>query len=133
MVTNVAAQTFEFHMGKANAGAMVYGDAATLAGNHTTEGSNTSSLPTLDQVLGLYAANFGDASAGGSTVGAIQPITNTSSYNGYVAAENNNPSGWDTNLWTSAPAPSGHINLDLSSGYLVDRTDGTNLWIAPVL
>ena len=137
MVTDIAAQIFEFHMGKSSAGTYTYANGATLAGDHTAQGSNTSRLPTLEESLALYAANFGGNSAGGGaagyTVGAVQAMTNTSAYNGYVAAEDNRPGGWAHRIWSAAPTPSGHASLYLGYGDLSDRPDGFTSYVSAVL
>ena len=60
--------------------------------------------------------------AGGaaSTVGAVQAITDTSSYNNYTAYEDNRPGGWSNYIWTGAPSPSGHVHVYLDNGSLFD-------------
>ena len=100
MTTDMAAQVWEFHMGKSSASAYTQANAATAAGDHTAQGSNTSRLASQDELLALYAANFGANTGGGGAaaniVGAVQPITDKSSFNSYVATEDNRPGGWAT-------------------------------------
>ena len=111
--------------------------AATLAGNHAQWNSNTSRLASLDELMALYAANFGADTGGGgaaaNTVGAIQAITDTSSFNGYVAKEDNRPGGWANHLWSSAPTPSGHANINLNNGNANDKPDANNNYVSAVL
>ena len=146
IVTDIAAQTWEFHMGKPyDAAGNGYGAgdymgqaaAATLAGNHAQWNSNTSRLASLDELMALYAANFGADTGGGgaaaNTVGAIQAITDTSSFNGYVATEDNRPGGWAGNLWSSAPTPSGHAYLSLVLGGATDFPDAVDTYVSAVL
>jgi len=137
MTTQVTAQTWEFHMGKSydaagdgyGAGDYMNQSGATAnAGDHAIWNSNTSRLASEGELLALYAANFGGDTGGGlaagNTVGAVQPITDTSSYNGYVASEDNRPGGWANGVWSSAPTPSGHAPLGLYHGHAIDGPDG---------
>jgi hypothetical protein len=116
-----------------------YNQMASLVGNHTTMGSNSSRTMTFEEGLALYAANFGGSSGGGaaggaaSTVGAVQAITDTSSYNGYTTSEDNRPGGWSSSFWTGAPSPSGHVNVNLNNGYLSHKPDATTGYAAAVL
>ena len=138
MTTQVTAQTWEFHMGKSydaagdgyGAGDYMNQSGATAnAGDHAIWNSNTSRLASEGELLALYAANFG----AGNTVGAVQPITDTSSYNGYVASEDNRPGGWAGNGWSSAPTPSGHAYVTLGDGHANDSPDGTLHYVSAVL
>ena len=146
VVSNIAAQTWEFHMGKPydvagngyGAGDYMVQSAATAnSGDHALWNSNASRLPSLDELFALYAANFrADAGGGGAaanTVGAIQALTDTSSFNGYMAAEDNRPGGWATHIWSSAPTPSGHAYLDLYRGYVGDLPDADRTFVSAVL
>ena len=137
MTTDMAAQVWEFHMGMSSASTYTQANAATAAGDHTAQGSNTSRLASLDELLALYAANFGaDTGVGGAAVnivGAVQPITDTSSFNGDVSAEDNRPGGWASYHWSSAPTPSGHAYIDLLNGNASDRPDGNSSYVSAVL
>jgi hypothetical protein len=139
MVSNVAAQVWEFAAAKPNTMTYTYDQMASLVGNHTTMGSNSSRTMTFEEGLALYAANFGGSSGGGaaggaaSTVGAVQAMTDTSSYNGYTTNEDNRPGGWSTNIWTGAPSPSGHVNVFLFYGNLADAPNADHNYAAAVL
>ena len=128
MVSNVAAQVWEFAAANPNSTTTyTYDQMASLVGNHTTMGSNSSRTMTFEEGLALYAANFGGSSGGGaaggaaSTVGAVQAMTDTSSYNGYTTNEDNRPGGWSHDICTGAPSPSGHVNVNLHIGVLTDE------------
>ena len=140
MVTNVAAQVWEFAAANPNS-ATTYtsANAAALVGDHTTMGSNSSRTMTFEEGLALYAANFGGSTGGGaaggaaSTVGAVQAMTDTSSYNVYTSNEDNRPGGWSRYIWTGAPSPSGHVNVGLDNGYLSDHPSAVDRYAAAVL
>ena len=116
-----------------------YDQMASLVGNHTTMGSNSSRTMTFEEGLALYAANFGGSSGGGaaggaaSTVGAVQAMTDTSSYNVYTSNEDNRPGGWSYGIWTGAPSPSGHVYVDLHNGFLGDVPNADSYRAAAVL
>ena len=140
MVSNVAAQVWEFAAANPNSTTTyTYDQMASLVGNHTTMGSNSSRTMTFEEGLALYAANFGGSSGGGaaggaaSTVGAVQAMTDTSSYNGYTTNEDNRPGGWSVYVWTGAPSPSGHVVVDLGLGYLPDIPGAYGNYAAAVL
>ena len=140
MVSNVAAQVWEFAAANPNSTmTYTYDQMASLVGNHTTMGSNSSRTMTFEEGLALYAANFGGSSGGGaaggaaSTVGAVQAMTDTSSYNGYTTNEDNRPGGWSDYVWTGAPSPSGHVDVSLSYGDLSDRPNADGCYAAAVL
>jgi hypothetical protein len=92
-------------------------------------------LASLGEAMALYAANFGAdtdnyETANYNIVGAIQPMSNTTSTNGSPHSENNNPylakvAGDDrvwvsAAVWTAAPMPAGHGTIDLFSGVVYD-------------
>ena len=140
MVTNVAAKVWEFAAANPNSTTTyTYDQMASLVGNHTTMGSNSSRTMTFEEGLALYAANFGGSSGGGaaggaaSTVGAVQAITDTGSYNNYTAGEDNRPGGWSNYIWTGAPSPSGHVFVGLSNGNLFDLPSADLAYAAAVL
>ena len=139
MVSNVAAQVWEFAAANPNSTTTyTYDQMASLVGNHTTMGSNSSRTMTFEEGLALYAANFGGSTGGGvvgaaSTVGAVQAMTDTSSYNGYTTNEDNRPGGWSNAVWTGAPSPSGHVNVNLRYGDLLDAPNGYGSFAAAVL
>jgi hypothetical protein len=140
MVTNVAAKVWEFAAANPNSTTTyTYDQMASLVGNHTTMGSNSSRTMTFEEGLALYAANFGGSSGGGaaggaaSTVGAVQAMTDTSSYNGYTTNEDNRPGGWSRDIWTGAPSPSGHVHVSLNLGHLHDCPNANGNYAAAVL
>jgi len=140
MVSNVAAQVWEFAAANPNSTTRyTYDQMASLVGNHTTMGSNSSRTMTFEEGLALYAANFGGSSGGGaagwaaSTVGAVQAMTDTSNYNGYTTNEDNRPGGWSASVWTGAPSPSGHVFVTLGDGNLNDKPDAILRYAAAVL
>ncbi|WP_353239496.1 hypothetical protein, partial [Limnohabitans sp.] len=130
-VTDIQAQVWEFQIAKPSASTMNYNTALSTAGNHTTQNSNTSRLASLAEMMALYAANFG---AGANTVGAVQPMTATSS-TGVGPAEDNIPGGWSGSgyFWTAAPTPSGHASANLFGGDLNDHMDAYSSRVAAVL
>jgi hypothetical protein len=134
LVTNIAAQTWEFHMGTNSNGAS-WNTANAQATDHGLWGSNTSRQASLAEGMALYAANFGGNTAGGtnSTVGSVQNLSSVGSNNGYTIQEDNSPNGWGMMVWTAAPTPSGHTMLALSHGHAVDLSDQVNLFIAAIL
>ncbi len=125
LLTNIAAQTWEFHMAsQLSAGSQIevtWEQANMQAVDHTLFASNTSRLASLEEAIALYAANFGGDNGGentaGSTVaGAIQPLSNAtwSSFDRTpTAAEDNHPRYWEHDIWTAAPVPGGHAVMDL--------------------
>lgn len=132
LVTNIAAQTWEFHA--ASNGLNQDWDVANAqAKDHNVFGSNSSRQISLVEAMALYAANFGGDSPGGNTVGAVQPMSNAGSTNGYVASEDNHPQGWGFVIWTAAPTPSGHAILYLNFGDLSDLPDANEYLVAAVL
>ena len=44
-----------------------------------------------------------------------------------------NPGGWANNIWSAAPTPSGHANINLNNGNLNDKPDGNNNYVSAVL
>jgi hypothetical protein len=132
LVTNIAAQTWEFHMGT-NGSRVTWSAANAQATDHGLWGSNTSRLASLAEMVALYAANFGGNNEGGNTVDALQPTTNVNSINGHVADENNPPGGWLPLLWTAAPTPSGYARLNFGFGHFVDLPDTTLNDVSAVL
>ena len=98
-----------------------WAEAVATAGNHTQQNSNTSRMPSFEEIVALYAANFG---GGGSAnlPGAIQPMTDTTSTS---AGNGGNalPSGWGTGFWSFSPTPSGHAVVSLGSGHALDQSD----------
>lgn len=127
-VTEVQAQVWTLHM--ANVGSGTWDVANSLAQDHTLQGSNTSRLPSLQEWLALYAANFGgsDRAHDAHTVGAVEPMSNALQ-NDASAAENwvgdNRPAGWDEYAnewggyyWAAAPTPRGHAQMWLGYGQL---------------
>jgi hypothetical protein len=127
LVTNIGAQTWEFHMGTSSNPA-TWSTANAQATDHGLWGSNSSRLASLAEGIALYAANFG-----GNTVGEVQAITNVGSTNVYNASEDNRPGGWDDLMWTAAPTPSGHAPLALGVGNVNDYPDSTNVFVSAVL
>jgi hypothetical protein len=87
----------------------------------------------LAEAIALYAANFGGNNAGGSTVSAVQALSNVSSINGLISAEDNTPSGWSFNIWTAAPTPSGHALLNFQNALIYEISDSTTSQRSAVL
>jgi hypothetical protein len=123
VVTNISAQTWEFHTGTNGAG-QNWSNANAQATDHGLLGSNTSRLPSLAEAVALYAANFGGNNAGGNTVGTIQPMSNLGSNNIYSAVEDNRP-GVIHGMWTFAPFPLGKAQMNLSQGLITDNHEAT--------
>lgn len=131
-VTDIKAQVWEFHMARypdhVATNVTNWNPANEAAVNHELWGSNTSRLPSLAEVVALYAANFGGDSAGGNTpeartVGAIQPMSDAGSTNDYVANEHNQPAmDWDNSLWSAGVSPTGHLLVDLYHGNVLDMS-----------
>ncbi len=44
-----------------------------------------------------------------------------------------NPGGWANNIWSSAPTPSGHANINLNNGNANDKPDANNNYVSAVL
>jgi hypothetical protein len=44
-----------------------------------------------------------------------------------------NPGGWANNIWTAAPTPSGHANVNLNNGNVNDKPDANNNNVSAVL
>ena len=123
VVTNITAQTWEFHMG-VNSTLGNWSTGNIQAADHGLWGSNTSRQASLAEAIAFYAANFGgDGPAGGNTVGSLQPMSDFGSSTSLVlAAEVNTPSGWGV-IWTAAPTPSGHARVSLHNGDVFDNPD----------
>jgi hypothetical protein len=132
LVTNIGAQTWEFHIGT-NGANVNWSNANAQATDHGMWGSNTSRLASLVEAVALYAANFGDNNATGNTVGAVEPMSNVGSANAYVDAEDNRPGGWAIGMWTAAPTPSGHALLYPFYGAVFDIVDGNGSSLTAVL
>jgi hypothetical protein len=133
LVTNIGAQTWEFHMGHSSQGN--WPTANAIATDHAVWGSNTSRQASLAEGVALYAANFGGdgPTRTPNTVGTVQPMSNVGSTNAYVDAEDNRPGGWNNVMWSAAPTPSGHAVLLLNSGQVLDYMDVGNFVVSPVL
>jgi len=128
-VTDIAAQTWEFHMGTNN-NYETWDVANAQATDHTLWGSNSSRQASLAEAVALYAANFGGdgSTRTPNTVGAVQPMSNAGSTNGYAAVEDNRPGEWGNALWSAAPTPSGHARLGLYNGLVFDYRDASKSW-----
>lgn len=133
LVTDIAPQIWAFHM--ANVGSGTWDVANALVQDHARMGSNTSRLPSLQEWLALYAANFGgdDRAQGAHTVGAIEPMSDAIQ-NDASAVPNwrsdNRPAGWDDYAnewggyyWAAAPTPRGHAQMWLGYAQLGDSTN----------
>lgn len=113
-VTNMASQTWEFHMGrKEESGTFAQGNGK--AADHSLWGSNTSRLASLQELVALYAANFQT----NGTVGPLESISNRTSTES-PDGENNQPSGWSTLYFSAAATPSGHALIELNEGVIAD-------------
>jgi hypothetical protein len=120
LVTNIGAQTWEFHMGT-NSSLGNWITSYAIATDHGFWGSNTSRQASLAEAIALYAANFGGNNAGGNTVGGVQPMSNVGSINGSFDNEVNRPGGWSDNVWTAAPTPSGNAQVYFYHGNIGDN------------
>jgi hypothetical protein len=132
LVTNISAQTWEFHMAN-NSNQVIWTTADAQATDHSLWGSNTSRQASLAEAVALYAANFGGNNASGNTVGAVQPMSDVGSTNLYADAEDNRPGGWANSMWTAAPTPSGHARMNHHNGFLHDYPEALNLFVSAVL
>ena len=124
-----------------------WGEADFAAANHQLTKSNTSRLPSLNEMLALYAANFGQASAGSESTnasthlpGAVQAMDSVVAITGYLPSNDNLPGGWMWSLsdweyshWTAAPSPSGHVLASLTLGQLIDSTNNQLGFVTAVL
>jgi hypothetical protein len=136
LVTNIAPQIWEFHLGNIDQNVQSNWSAVNArATDKGLWGSNTSRLPSMAEAIALYAANFGGNIGGGSgtTVGALEPLSNENSNNGYNTAQDNRPAGMNDVLWTAAPTPSGHAVIVLSHGHAGDNLDSNLFRYAAVL
>lgn len=133
LVTDIAPQVWALHM--ANVGSGSWEAANALVQDHVRMGSNTSRLPSLQEWLALYAANFGadDRTLNAHTVGPIEPMSNAIQ-NDASAAPNwrsdNRPAGWDDYVnewggyyWAAAPSPRGHAQMWLGYAQLGDSAN----------
>jgi Bacterial Ig-like domain len=133
-VTNLSAKTYEFAAAQIGNTPSDWSTAQTTAGNHATTNSNTSRMMSAEELLALYAANFGgDTRATPNLPGAVQPNTNTIQYDPYVISEDNMPGGWNSGFWSSSSSPSGHIYQHLMQGYSVEAKDSHTISVAAVL
>ena len=131
-VTNISAQTWEFHMAN-NSNQVIWNTADAQATDHGLWGSNTSRQASLAEAVALYAANFGGNNASGNTVGALQPMSDVGTTNLYADADDNRPSGWANSMWTAAPTPSGHSRMNLHNGFVHDYPEALALFVSAVL
>jgi len=133
VVTNISAQTWEFHIGTI-INTVDWFTANAQATDHGVWGSNTSRQASLAEGVALYAANFGGNNAGGTTIGEVQPMSTAGSNNGFTDSESNRPGGWQIfGLWSAAPMPSGHGRIGLNRGEVNDMSDTTLISISAVL
>jgi hypothetical protein len=140
-VTTLPAQVWEFHVGFPGRASLPEAGAR----DHVYWDSNTSRLPSLAEAMALYAANFGNLTAGSEylsnpqsqahLVGAVQPFTRggvvNDDYQG--PAEDNVPRGWSNWVQTAAATPSGHAMVDLAYGSVHDRTLAGHISSWPVV
>lgn len=128
LVTNIGAQTWEFHMSQ-DASRTDWVSANTLATDHVAVGSNTSRLASLQELVALYGANFGQDVSGwvwspqSHVVGAVQPVSNANSTDALAVNEDNTPGEWGYACWADAPTPSGHALFALSYGAISDASN----------
>ena len=147
LLTSVNQQVWEFHVAQLGQLAASWGEADFAAANHQLTKSNTSRLPSLNEMLALYAANFGQASAGSESTnasthlpGAVQAMDSVVANTGYMPSNDNLPGGWTWSLsdweyshWTAAPSPSGHVLASLTLGQLIDSTNNQLGFVTAVL
>ena len=135
-VTNLSAKTYEFSAAQIGATAANWSTTQSTVGNHVATNSNTSRMMSAEELMALYAANFGgDTRATPNLPGAVQAISNTSIANGYLLAEDNSLSGWAASgdFWSGSSTSSGHLNLNLAYGYQQDSSNSYGLYAAAVL
>ena len=138
-VTAIAPQVWAFQIAFDPGGAADWETAFDRAGDHGYQQSNSSRLPTLEELLALYAANFvGDAGGNDPNVangmpGAVQPTTDEVATRTGLSAEDNRPGGWQGVLWSAAPTPSGHALVDLAQGLVRDEVDSSGAFVPVVL
>ena len=120
-----------------NFGSGTWDVANAQAVDHVQRGSNTSRLPSLQECLALYAANFGgnNRAQDKHVVGAVEPMSNAIQ-NDPNAVENwtsdNRPAGWDEYanewggyFWAATPTPRGHAQIWLGYGQLGESANPT--------
>jgi hypothetical protein len=139
-VTNIAAQVWEFQMAKPSTTTRNWDASNTFVGDHSARGSNTSRMASLEEMLALYAANFGNAAAGGNTVGGMQAMTDTIAYPASLSlpiANANVPSTWPEGtwdaFWTAAPTPSGYAYINLNRAFVAEEPSAISIYVSAVL
>lgn len=146
MSTAIDNQVWEFHTAQTNQLAGAWSDANFLSENHVLNGSNTSRLASLQEMVALYAANFGQNDAGSDggsnshVPGAIQALSSTIANSGYTSGNDNLPGGWPAFMdgweypaWVAATTPSGHALVSLTLGQLIDATNVNSAFVPVVL
>jgi hypothetical protein len=101
---------------------------AMIEYNNAIQNSNSSRMAALDEMLALYAANFGP----NGRPGALQALTDASSTTG-LSDEDNSPAGWANYIWSAAALPSGHALISLVRGDMYDQADSNLRSVAAVL
>jgi hypothetical protein len=127
---NIAEKVWEFAALKPASGALNWTEANAQALNHTSTGSNTSRLASLEEAVALYAANFGQDNGSFSgfqrVVGVVQPLTESVNSSSVIAnAEWNSPLGWSSvsnHYWTNTASPSGYMVITTNGSAIADRT-----------
>ena len=135
-VTNLSAKTYEFSAAQIDSTAGNWSTTQTKVGNHMLTNSNTSRMMSAEELMALYAANFGgDTRASANLPGAVQAITSTSIYNGYQLSEDNSLAGWAAtgDFWSGSSTITGHLNLNLAYAYTQDSGNSTGVYAAAVL
>lgn len=133
LVTDIPAQIWELHLDTFNDRAS-WTEAQDIAGDHTVFGSNTSRLPALDELLAVYAANFGGETRGWDwlpesyVVGAVQPLSNEVLNTLYVDNQDNIPGGWEGDAWSAAPTPSGHARVNFGEVHILDAANDIGIY-----
>ena len=138
-VTSVAPQIWEFQMAPSNI-RYLSTVAESVAADHVFWNSNTSRMPSAEEMLALYAANFGGDLGGhgwpsgpASTVGNIQPMTDESTNNKYTDIESNRPGGFLADYWSTARTFWGRLDFNIYEGHLFDFPEVTSRGVAPIL
>ena len=137
-VSNLSAKTYEFSAAQIGGAAANWSDTQTKVGNHVLTNSNTSRMMSAEELMALYAANFGGDTRTATELplpGAVQAITSTSIVDAYVLAEDNSVNGWAASgdFWSSSYTAAGHLNLNSAYGYTMDSANGTAIYAAAVL
>lgn len=138
--TDLSAGVWRFHMSR-NTDPLSWANATAAAADHVRNGSNTSALASTEQLMALYAVNFGGNTAGeGRQPGGFNEALTLNSGYGLdlsIANESNRPYGWGTSanaaFWSSGVSASGHLVVDLRQAALLDLNNSLQAYAGIVL